>query len=69
MLPVVRFISWLKVGIVAIGIALGGIVANYIDKVTASDGTGVFIIILFGGISMIIAHLIEKKQEAKASVE
>jgi hypothetical protein len=59
--------STIKYGIFFIGIGLGVLMANILTVSTALDSEVAYfsMIFLFGGVSLIIAHLVEKKKDQK----
>ena len=59
--------STLKCGIFLIGIGLGVLTASIITATTALESEVAYfsMIFLFGGISLIIAHLVERKKSEK----
>lgn len=54
--------TWLKLGILAIFVALGGVISNLIPNFLIND---IYLIVLFGGIGLVVGHLWEKKELAK----
>lgn len=52
--------GWLKFGILAIFIALGGVISNLIPDSSIND---IYVIVLFGGVGLVAGHLLAMKEK------
>lgn len=51
-----RYFTWLKIGVIAIGVGLGGIFSYHFPQM----GSTFFIVLLFSGIALVVAHLTDE---------